>query len=457
MRKIVSTLLIFFVSLQLSAQTDYLEPVKDLNTYTGELGEYYRNVFSLLYTNFQKKPVVRFAVLPSFSPEYAMSVEMKAGKYYLMSNTLSQSYWQAGKGKVKVVSQSVPISKSFYLSLTELFRLATGQIQDLDGYGGGFDGSTYYFSATGTNGKAMMGQKWSPSSGTLMERLVQICETSYLLSTGKKISEASIASQTNILIKDLQSRAKKFPDEYKKPKYAGAFRLGAQIKSTDGKEIEGPVFPCMKPESYVIDRVIYPETLLAKNIQGYVVCEFTIDEGGHAVRPRILKSSHPNFAEEVLRVINGMPEWIPALKEYIPLVCTYIIYIPFRSQIYRVEKVKKDKEELAIQKGELWVTPEFVPEFPGGMNALNLFLKDNIRYPEKLKGSGKEGRVICQFTIDKWGFLKNFKVARSGGDATFDEEALRVIRLLPRWKPGGMCNIPNFISTVYTIPVIFKP
>lgn len=457
MKKIISTLLILFISIHLSAQIDYLEPVKDLNSYTGELGEYYRNVFSLLNTSFQKKPVAQFVVLPSFSPEYAMSVEMKAGKYFLISNTLSQSYWQAGKDKVKVVSRSMPISKSFYQSLGELLRLVTGQIQDIDGHSAGFDGSTYYFASTGANGKTMRGQKWSPSSGTLMERLVQICESSYLLSTGKKISEASIAGQADMLVKDLQNRAKKNPDGYKNPKYAGVFRLGVQTKSSDGKEVEAPAFPCVKPDSYVIDRTVYPEALLAKNIEGYVVCEFTIDEVGHVVRPRILKSSHPDFAEEVLRVVNGMPEWIPALKGDAPLACDYTIYIPFRPQTYRVEKAKRDKEELATQKGELWATPEFAPEFPGGMNALNSYLKDNIHYPEKLKGSGKEGKVICQFVVDKWGFLKDIKVARSGGDTALDEEALRVIRLMPRWKPGGMCNIPAFLAIKYTVPVIIKP
>ena len=94
MKKIVFTLLILAFSFRLAAQTDYLEPVRSLSTYKGELGEYYRSVFSLLNTGFQKQPYARFTAIPSFSPEYAMSVEKKNGRYFLISNTLSRTYWQ---------------------------------------------------------------------------------------------------------------------------------------------------------------------------------------------------------------------------------------------------------------------------------------------------------------------------------------------------------------------------
>ncbi|MDE6986549.1 MAG: energy transducer TonB, partial [Bacteroides acidifaciens] len=109
MKKIVFTLLLLTFSFRLMAQIDYLEPVRPFSTYKGELGEYYRNVFSLLNTGFQKQPYARFVAIPSFSPEYAMSVEKRNGRYTLVSNTLSRTYWQAEKGTVKVDTKSVVI------------------------------------------------------------------------------------------------------------------------------------------------------------------------------------------------------------------------------------------------------------------------------------------------------------------------------------------------------------
>lgn len=63
MKKIVFCLLLLTFSFRLAAQIDYLEPVKPFSTYTGELGEYYRSVFSLLNTGFQKQPYARFAAI----------------------------------------------------------------------------------------------------------------------------------------------------------------------------------------------------------------------------------------------------------------------------------------------------------------------------------------------------------------------------------------------------------
>ena len=79
MKKIVFFILLLTLSFRLTAQIDYLEPVKPFTTYTGELCEYYRNVFSLLNTGFQQQPYARFVAIPSFSPEYAMSVEIRVG------------------------------------------------------------------------------------------------------------------------------------------------------------------------------------------------------------------------------------------------------------------------------------------------------------------------------------------------------------------------------------------
>ena len=198
-KKIVFCLLLLTFSFRLAAQIDYLEPVKPFSTYTGELGEYYRSVFSLLNTGFQKQPYARFAAIPSFSPEYAMSVEKKNGRCLLIANTLSRTYWQAEKGTVKVETKSVEISQSLYQSLGAIARLVTSQIQDLDGSTAGLDGVVYYFSSTDAKGKEMMGRKWSPMKGLLMERLVWFVSRLTCFS-GRKYFGTSIGGGSNRFI-----------------------------------------------------------------------------------------------------------------------------------------------------------------------------------------------------------------------------------------------------------------
>ncbi len=175
---------------------DYLEPVRSFSTYKGELGEYYRSVFSLLNTGFQKQPYARFTAIPSFSPEIChVGRKEEYGRYFLISNTLSRTYWQAEKGTVKVETKSVAVSPSLYRSLGAIFHIATEQIQDLDGSSAGLDGVVYYFSSTNEKGKERMGQEVVSEKGTLMERLVLVCQSAYMLSKGGNISEQTLAEE----------------------------------------------------------------------------------------------------------------------------------------------------------------------------------------------------------------------------------------------------------------------
>ena len=95
-----------------------------------------------------------------------------------------------------------------------------------------------------------------------------------------------------------------------------------------------------------------------------------------------------------------------------------------------------------------------MPEFPGGMSALFDYLKFNTRYPKQAYRKGIEGRVVCQFVVAIDGKISNVEVVRSSGDKSLDREAVRVIRSMPKWKPGKYQGKP--VSTKYSCPVTFK-
>ena len=102
----------------------------------------------------------------------------------------------------------------------------------------------------------------------------------------------------------------------------------------------------------------------------------------------------------------------------------------------------------------VFVEVEKMPEFPGGQQAMLNFLKDNVHYPEIAKENGIQGRVICQFVVAKNGAIEDVKVLRSGGDASLDKEALRVIKAMPNWQPGWQDGKP--VRTRFNLPIIFK-
>lgn len=93
-----------------------------------------------------------------------------------------------------------------------------------------------------------------------------------------------------------------------------------------------------------------------------------------------------------------------------------------------------------------------MPEFPGGMEALNTYLRNNIRYPQEARKAGIQGRVIIQFIVSKDGSITDAEVVESV-DPQLDAEGLRLIKNMPRWKPGMRKG--QAIRVKQTLPIRF--
>lgn len=93
------------------------------------------------------------------------------------------------------------------------------------------------------------------------------------------------------------------------------------------------------------------------------------------------------------------------------------------------------------------------PEYPGGDAALMKFIADNTKYPEIAKENGIQGRVFVQFVISETGQVTSVRIAR-GVDPYLDQEALRVVKMIPPWKPGKQRGKP--VPVNYIVPINFK-
>lgn len=98
-------------------------------------------------------------------------------------------------------------------------------------------------------------------------------------------------------------------------------------------------------------------------------------------------------------------------------------------------------------------TPEKRPEFPGGTDALFKFLSSNLKYPDDAKKEGVQGRVICQFTVNKDGSISDITVLRHV-HPSLDLEAVRVISIMPRWEPGVQNGEKKRCK--FKLPITFK-
>ncbi|WP_302460257.1 energy transducer TonB [Parabacteroides johnsonii] len=110
-------------------------------------------------------------------------------------------------------------------------------------------------------------------------------------------------------------------------------------------------------------------------------------------------------------------------------------------------------EENPLEENAVYHVVDNMPEFPGGMKALLNFIDNNVQYPAEARKKGIQGRVHVQFIVDEDGYIIEPNIVRSVEPA-LDKEALRIIKILPQWKPGTLQG--KAVKVKYTIPVAFK-
>ncbi len=117
------------------------------------------------------------------------------------------------------------------------------------------------------------------------------------------------------------------------------------------------------------------------------------------------------------------------------------------------EKIKEGKVTEEDYDQLTFNVVEKMPEFEGGMDGMMSFLQKNIKYPAEAKEKGMEGRVLVQFVVEKDGSIVEPKVVKSVSPE-LDAEALRVVQMMPKWKPGQQRG--KNVRVQFTLPVLFK-
>jgi periplasmic protein TonB len=94
-----------------------------------------------------------------------------------------------------------------------------------------------------------------------------------------------------------------------------------------------------------------------------------------------------------------------------------------------------------------------MPEFPGGNDALMKFVSENLRYPDEASSMGIQGKVILKFVVKSDGSVDRIEILR-GIDPALDNEALRVVKTLPKFKPGRQAGVA--VPVWFMLPVTFR-
>lgn len=111
--------------------------------------------------------------------------------------------------------------------------------------------------------------------------------------------------------------------------------------------------------------------------------------------------------------------------------------------------------EQVSDSDKIYSFPEKEAEYPGGTNEMLNFLSQNIVYPASALSANIEGRTMIQFIVEKDGSIDTIVVKKEViGCPECSQEAIRVIRLMPKWKPGRMNGQPA--RTYFNLPITFQ-
>ncbi len=131
---------------------------------------------------------------------------------------------------------------------------------------------------------------------------------------------------------------------------------------------------------------------------------------------------------------------------------TNYVYVFKKEEHVKSIMMPIDGNSELVDTDKIYEQVEEMPSFPGGSNALLSFIAANLKYPVAAQENGIQGRVIVKFVVDKDGRITDVEITRSVAPS-LDEEAMRIVKAMPKWKPGKLKG--NCVRVKYTIPIVF--
>ena len=252
---------------------------------------------------------------------------------------------------------------------------------------------------------------------------------------------------------------------------SGAFKLRivtteenpVQVLNTDNDTVfqiveQMPQFPGGEQAlmEFVAKSVVYPEEAKEKNISGRVFVSFVVEKDGSVSNVKVLRGIGGGCDEEAVRVIKSMPKWEPGKMKGKPVRVSYQIPFNFKLDNTLTPPARQSEVGRANMKPDengVYQIVEEMPHYPGGETAMMEYVAQNIVYPQEARDKEISGRVFVGFVVEKDGSIGEIKLLRGIGGGC-DEEAVRVIKSMPKWEPGKMHGEPVRVS--YQMPINFK-
>lgn len=192
----------------------------------------------------------------------------------------------------------------------------------------------------------------------------------------------------------------------------------------------------------------YPKTAYEKNTAGTVFVQFVVDKDGTIKDVKTIGAKKGNgLEEEAIRVVKSMPKWTPGRQNGRNVAVQFNLPIRFQLEPAKVQFTLPNSKE------EIFTFVDQPPTFPGGEEALAKYLSHNIRYPRAAQEHNTKGTVFVQYVINNDGTVNDVKTVGAQKGNGLEEEAIRVVKEMPRWTPGKQNG--RVVAVQFNLPIRF--
>ena len=183
-----------------------------------------------------------------------------------------------------------------------------------------------------------------------------------------------------------------------------------------------------------------------EKVEKFVSNTMAIEDEDHVINTEQPKELPPPPPPEQSTAIEIVQNNVQVADFSIDAEATQDLVVEERTYVIE-EKVE------VVKEAEIFQVVEENPEFPGGDAARMKFLSDNVVYPRAAKEANLEGRVVVGFVVEPDGSISNVKILR-GKAPSLDDEAIRVAKMMPKWKPGKQRG--KAVRVQYQMPITFS-
>ncbi len=192
---------------------------------------------------------------------------------------------------------------------------------------------------------------------------------------------------------------------------------------------------------WVVSQLAYPEELIAERVEGLVSVSFVVDREGTVCGIKELTSPDPRLTALVVETMKRSPRWEPGRNAGEPVAVRLTLPVKFTlPETPAEDEVPKIVEEMPTFKG-------------GDLRTFSQWVNSRITYPRVAVRQKIEGTVVISFIVEKDGSVGDVRVVRPSHHS-LNDEALRVVRSSPKWRPGTQNGKPARV--VFQVPINFR-